>query len=158
MCCLFFVLELPRISSFFPVAVLSASCHALILGYTSLISWLLISDSFPPPNCVFRVIFKCILAIIQVNMTHLWLLIAFVGSRNILLSASTLSCKCRQVNSRASFKKKKNPKFSQMKDERYLLLKVGFFTDSSKATGYVGKEEKGWRLQIPLVFELVHMI
>lgn len=60
-----------------------------------------------------------------------------------------LLCKYQQVSSRASF-----PNERQVVSA---LLKAGFW-GLSKATGYVGKEEKGWCLQIPLVFELIHMI
>lgn len=44
-----------------------------------------------------------------------------------------------------------------MKDMKSLCWKMEFL-DLSKATGDVGKEEKGWCLQIPLVFELTPRI
>lgn len=80
--------------------MLNISCHDLILSCLFHISWLFISDSFLPPSCVFRMTFICILAVIKASMTYPCLWITFMGSRNILLSPSTLLCKYWQVNSR----------------------------------------------------------
>lgn len=102
MCCLFLVPELPRIPSFFTTPVLGAACHDLILSCLLQIS----------PGCLsvisstqFRVTFRRVLAVSQPSMEYPCLLIAFVGSGQILFGPSMLLCKHQQASSKMSFKK-----------------------------------------------------